>query len=243
MGIFKRKKVWIKPAGTIPGIGYNVLKQPHAIIAGATGSGKSVVIDTIIYSLMYSAPCEKKLVLIDPKRVQLSIYKKIPHTLNYASEPEQIYNALLSCVNEMENRFKYMQKHSLRLYDGYDIYIIIDEYADLITTDKKRVQPLCARIAQLGRAAKIHLIVATQRPTRDIIDGQIKCNIDCRVALRCPTKQDSRNIINVGGAELLPRYGKGYYLTPETMQPWLIDIPMIDDSTINDMVKYWTKQK
>ena len=135
-----------------------------------------------------------------------------------------------------------MQDKRIKKSKEADIYIIIDEYADLITTSKKDVERLICRIAQLGRAAKIHLIIATQRPTRDVITGQVKVNIDSRLALRVPTAQDSRNIINTKGAELLGKYGQGYYLTPDTLTPQLVDISYIQEAELADRVQWWTSQ-
>lgn len=236
------KITWQTPAGQHPRLCDDILRQPHVLIAGATGSGKSVLINSLIYTALYKAPCQVKFILIDPKRVELCDYKRLPHTVTYASEPGDIVRAILSAVDLMESRYRDMQKRNLKRYDGADVYIIVDEYADLITTQKNQVlAPLC-RIAQLGRAAGIHLILATQRPTREILSGQIKVNIDARVALRCPTAQDSRNIINVKGAELLPRYGSGLYLTPETMQPVNVPIPMTPQAEIDRVINHWMRQ-
>jgi len=235
-------KTWITPAGSYSRAAADMLNQPHLLIAGATGSGKSVLINSLIYTALYQSPSEVRFVLIDPKRVELCDYKKLPHTIEYASEPGAITQAINAAVDLMERRYNDMQKRRLKRFDGADIYIIVDEFADLMTTQKNEtLKPLC-RIAQLGRAAGIHLILATQRPTRDIINGQIKVNIDSRVALRCPTAQDSRNIINVKGAETLPRYGKGLYLTPETIQPVLINIPYTPQEEINRLVEWWENQ-
>lgn len=231
------------PAGKYPGLAADILKQPHTLIAGATGSGKSVLINSVIYAGLYFAPCEKQFILIDPKRVELIDYKDTPHTLRYASEPADIAAALRYAVGLMENRYRIMQQKRIKQYTGAHIYIFVDEFADLMTTQKRETMPLLCRIAQLGRAAGIHLILATQRPTRDIITGQIKVNIDARIALRCPTAQDSRNIINVKGAELLPRYGYGYYLTPETMQPALMEIPYTDQAEIKRILTHWKQQQ
>lgn len=222
----------------IPLLYDDILKQPHTLIAGATGSGKSVIINGLIYDCIFDSPNKKQLVLIDPKRVELLQYKPLPHTIAYASEQREIKQLIDYCVQLMDYRYQIMQYQRLKKSIDPHVYIFVDEFADLITTQKRDViKPLC-RIAQLGRAANIHLILATQRPTRDIIDGQIKVNIDSRVALRVPTKQDSRNIINVAGAELLPKYGKAYYLTPDTMQPILVDIPFIPDDEIANAIRY-----
>lgn len=234
---------WIAPGGNIPGLLLDMQNQPHLLIAGSTGSGKSVLINSFVCSILKTnTPKTAGLILIDPKKVELIDYKELPHTIAHATEPQNITMILTQAVNIMMKRFETMQKKHLKKSTEKDIYIIIDEFADLITTQKNQVQPLLFRIAQLGRAANIHLVIATQRPTRDIINGQIKVNIDSRVALRCPTKQDSRNILNCGGAELLPRVGYGYYYTPETMQPVLYEMPYTPDEDIQTLCEYWKNQ-
>lgn len=234
-------KRYITPGGSVSALALDILKQPHTLIAGATGSGKSVLINTLIITALHFAPTEKQLILIDPKRVELIDYKNTPHAILYASEPAQILKAINSGVQIMEHRYKQMQRRRLKNYPGADVYIIIDEFADLMTTQKRETLPTLCRLAQLGRAARIHLILATQRPTRDIINGQIKVNIDSRLALRCPTAQDSRNIINDNGAETLPRYGQGYYLTPDTLHPVLVTIPYTPPEQINKIITHWTR--
>lgn len=220
-----------------------MLRQPHLLIAGSTGSGKSVLINSILHTALHQAPNRVKFILIDPKRVELVDYKPLPHTLMYASEPPEILSALLCAEEIMEQRYTQMQRNRAKKWDGADIYIIVDEFADLMTTAKHQTLPPLLRLAQLGRAAGVHLIIATQRPTRDIITGQIKVNLDSRVALRCPTAQDSRNIINARGAETLPRYGYGYYLTPETMQPQLIQVPYTAPEAAQLIIQHWSRQQ
>lgn len=233
-------KEWKTPGGTAAAVCLDMLKQPHILIAGSTGSGKSVLINSLIYTALYNAPHRLQLVLIDPKRVELIDYKPLPHTITYASEPPDIAAALVGAVDTMEERYKRMQAAHMKKSSEPDIYIIIDEFADLMTTQKRETMPQIIRLAQLGRAANLHLILATQRPTRDIINGQIKVNLDSRIALRCPTAQDSRNIINTKGAETLPRYGFGYYLTPKGCE--LIKIPMTPPEELAARVEWWTSQ-
>lgn len=235
-------KTWKTPQGKASALALDFIKQTHLLIAGTTGSGKSVIINNIIYTLLYKSPKEVKLILIDPKKVELILYKELPHTLAYASEQADIIQTIKNTVALMDKRYKVMQDKRIKKSLDADIYIIIDEYADLITTSKKAVECLICRIAQLGRAARVHLIIATQRPTRDIITGQVKVNIDSRLALRVPTAQDSRNIINIKGAELLSKYGQGYYLTPDTLTPQLVDISYIPETELADRVKWWTSQ-
>ena len=199
-----------------------------------------MVINSTIYTALYKSPAQCNLVLIDPKRVELVKYRNLPHTIAYASEPDQIIKTIQKCVDLMESRYKATQRRGAVKSTESDVYIIIDEFADLMTTSKRETLPNLCRLAQLGRAANIHLIIATQRPTRDIINGQIKVNLDSRLALRCPTHQDSRNIIDQKGAESLPRYGYGYYYTPEGLQ--LVKIPMIDPYELQARVDHWEQQ-
>ena len=219
----------------------DMLKQPHLLIAGTTGSGKSVLINSLIYTALYQSPNRCQFVLIDPKRVELIDYKPLPHTISYNSEISGILKALQYSIELMETRYKAMQRQQIKKSTAADIYIIIDEYADLIIQAKKEVERHIIRLSQLGRAANIHLILATQRPTKDIVTGAIKVNLDSRVALRCSTAQDSRNILDMKGAETLPRYGYAYYKTPEGLK--LIFIPMTNPKELADRVKWWTNQK
>lgn len=235
-------KYWNTPGGMAASSCLNMLEQPHLLIAGSTGSGKSVLINSLIYTALYKSPSSCNLILIDPKRVELVEYRDLPHTIGYASEPAEIAGILSATVALMETRYKTMQDLRLKKSLECDVYVIVDEFADLMTTQKRQTLPALQRLAQLGRAANIHLILATQRPIRDIVDGQIKVNMDSRVALRCPTAQDSRNIINMKGAETLPRYGYGYYLTPETIQPQLIAIPYTHPEDLTARVKWWMDQ-
>ena len=235
------RKLWRTPGGFASTVCLNMLEQPHLLIAGSTGSGKSVLINSLMYTALYKSPNQCKFILIDPKRVELIDYKLLPHTISYSSEMPDILDALQYSVDLMEKRYKQMQRQRIKKSTAADIYIIIDEYADLVIQAKKQVERYIIRLSQLGRAANIHLILATQRPTRDIVTGAIKVNLDSRVALRCSTAQDSRNILDVKGAEMLPRYGYGYYKTPEGLK--LIAIPMIDPRELAARVKWWTDQK
>ena len=230
---------YITPGGRYSTLYLDMSKQPHLLIAGATGSGKSVVVNGIIHALLVNnTPATCRLVLIDPKRVELVQYKDLPHVLTYAAADGEPVRALRQAVQLMETRFAAMQERRLKKYDGSDVYVIVDELADLMLTDKKTAQPLLQRIAQLGRAAKIHLIACTQCPLAKVIPTEIKCNLDSRVGLRTRSAQDSRNILGVAGCELLPRYGQGYYMTPEGLDRW--NLPMIPEAWLDAIVTYWT---
>lgn len=232
--------VWYTPTGHIYKLYIDMLLQDHLLIAGATGSGKSVILNGMISTALYNSPTETKLILIDPKRVELNSYKQLPHVISYASENDDIIKVLHDAINIMENRYKRMEERREKLSSEPHIYIIVDEFADLMTTCKKAVLPMFCRLAQLGRASKIHLVLATQRPTVDIINGQIKVNINSRIALRCPTAQDSRNIIERNGAEKLPLFGWGYYLKPCSCE--LHKIPKVDDDEIQRLIDWWEIQ-
>ena len=218
-----------------------MLKQPHLLIAGATGSGKSVVINGILYTALYNSPAAVELILIDPKRIELIDYAQLPHTLKYASEPGDMVQALELAMTITERRYKAMQARHMKKYDGGAVYVIIDELADLMTTNRRQVQPLLQRLAQIGRAANVHVIAATQCPLSAVIPTPIKVNFDSRVGLRTRSRQDSRNILSVGGCELLPRYGQGYYMTPDGLT--LYNIPMQDPASVKTMLEYWKRQK
>jgi len=231
------RKTWKTPEISVYTLYKDMLSQPHLLIAGATGSGKSVVINGIIYTALKDSPARVQFILIDPKRVELVEYKNLPHTVQYASEPENMVQALENAMDITESRYRTMQAHHEKKYNGGAVYVVIDELADLMTTNKRQVQPLLQRLAQIGRAANVHIIAATQCPLATVIPTAIKVNFDSRIALRTRSAQDSRNILGVKGCELLPRYGQGYYMTPEGLQ--LYNIPMQAPENIETVVKYW----
>ena len=230
------------PGGIRPVIYGDIAKQTHVLIAGKTGAGKSVVINGVIYSLLIERfPEQAQFIFIDPKRVELSQYKNLPHCIMYASEQGQLKQALQIALHCIETRYKTMQRHGEKKYNGGDIYIIIDELADLMVTARKTVLPLLQRIAQIGRAAKVHIIAATQCPLAKIIPTEIKVNFDSIIGLKTATKQHSRNIIDLPGCENLPPYGYGYYITPSGLS--LEKFTMVPENELQRVVKYWTGRK
>ena len=231
------KKRYKTPGGSFYTLYRDMLAQPHLLVAGATGSGKSVVINGIIHTALLESPAKYQIILIDPKRVELAEYRKLPHVIRYASEPVEMVQALNYAIEITENRYKEMQHKHLRKYEGPAVYVIIDELADLMTTNRKQVQPLIQRLAQIGRAASVHIIAATQCPLSAVIPTPIKVNFDARVALRTRSAQDSRNILGIKGCELLPRYGEGYYMTPDGLTKYII--PMYPDAERQRIIKYW----
>lgn len=168
-------------------------------------------------------------------------YKDLPHTLRYAFALEESISALEYGLSIAKDRFADMRKRHLKNYDGGDVYIFIDEFASLILNGKKRISSLVQDIAQLGRAAKVHIVLATQCPIAKVIPTEIKVNFDARVALRTRSAQDSWNILGAAGCERLPRHGQGYYMTPEGVT--LYNIPMIPEEELSARVKWWVDQK
>ena len=219
----------------------HMLAQPHLLIAGATGSGKSVIVNNLIYTGLFHGPDRFQLILIDPKRVELIEYKELPHTIYYASEPAEMVHALQLAIDITEKRYKAMQAARVKKFTGSNIYIVIDELADLMTTNKKAVQPLIQRLCQIGRAAKIHVIACTQCPLVSVIPTPIKVNFDSRIGLRTRSKQDSRNILGCTGLETLPRYGQGVYMNPEFTSKY--NIPMISETDIQAIINHWSHTK
>lgn len=216
----------------------NCLKQPHLLIGGSTGSGKSVLINGIIHTALCFCPDDKLLILIDPKRVELKEYRKLPHTLRYATEPDDAVRALQAGVNIMNARYKRMRGKKT---DEPHVYIIVDELADLLQSTSK-AEKLITTIGRLGRAANIHLILATQSPNRRVITAEIKTNMTSRIALRCEEAIESRQIINQKGAELLPRYGYGLFRSPDTIgKAELIEVPYVTDGERLERIRMWLK--
>lgn len=235
------KTTYTTPGGNIYTLFCDMAKQPHLLIAGATGSGKSVIVNGIIATLLHKAPCDVQFILIDPKRVELSPYKDIPHTIRYASEPDDMVSALNYAINVTNARYIEMEKRHERKYSGGDIYVIIDEFADLMTTRRRDVAPVIQRLAQIGRAAKVHLIIGTQSPIARVIPTEIKCNFDSRVGLRTRSAQDSRNILGYSGLERLPVFGQGIYMTPEG--DTLYNIPYVTEDEQQRLIDWWLAQK
>lgn len=217
----------------------NMLSQNHLLIAGMPGSGKSVIANALIFEGLKRTPKECKFVLIDPKRVELCMYKRLPHVMAYASDIDDICNALQDVANLMDERYNNMANTGKRKYAGAHIYIVIDELADLMLTAKKRVEPILLHLLQLGRAARIHVVMCTQCPLSTIISTPIKCCCDARIGLHTRNARDSRNIIDMPGCENLPRYGKAIYITPEATKT--VNVPMVTDDQITDIIEYWTR--
>lgn len=231
------------PGGSVYNLYTDAMEQPHLLIAGATGSGKSVIINGLIYTALHRMPFGAggvQFILIDPKRVELVQWRDMPHTVRYASEPDEMIDALYLAMDVCEQRYAEMQRNRQKKFSGSDLYVIVDEFADLMTTQGKVVKPLVQRLAQVGRAARVHLLIATQTPISKVIPTEIKCNFDSRFGLRARSAQDSRNIIGYAGLEKLPRYGQAIYMTPAGDE--LYNVPMIPDADLDRMQTFWEAQ-
>lgn len=203
----KTWKTWKQP---ITGLSDIITKQNHVLVAGASGSGKSVVLRQC---LIACAAKGYSVVICDPKKVDWFVWESTPMCAGYADESPRILTLLENVCRMMDDRYRRMKENRQRTCQDPDLWIVIDEYADLmLSPEHKEIEKCVLRIAQLGRAARFHLLVATQRPTRDVVTGAIKTNISCRIALHVPTSQDSRNIIGRNGAETLPYNGECYFL-------------------------------
>lgn len=232
----------------------DLTKMPHLLIAGSTGSGKSVCINTIICSLLYKArPDEVKLMLIDPKQVEMMNYAQLPHLIApVVNDSKKASNALKWAVNEMENRYSLFVGAMARDFDGYNIarpeeklpyiVIVIDELADLMMVARHEVEDSIIRLAQKARAAGIHLVVATQRPSVDVITGLIKANIPSRIAFAVSSYTDSRTIIDTGGAEKLLGNGDMLYAPIGRNKPERVQGSFINEKDVKHLVEYCANQ-
>ncbi len=247
------------PSKTLVALGLNVAgeptvvdiaKMPHVLIAGATGSGKSVSINAFIVSILFRAsPSEVKFILVDPKRVELNNYNGIPHLLTpVITEPDKVVSALKWAVGEMNRRYKLLSEVGARNIVKYNeisgfqampyIIIIIDELADIMLAAPGEVEEAVTRIAQMARAVGLHLVLATQRPSVNVITGLIKANIPCRIAFNVTSMVDSRVIIDTPGAEKLLGRGDMLFIPPDDAKPRRIQGTNVEDAEIEALVNY-----
>jgi S-DNA-T family DNA segregation ATPase FtsK/SpoIIIE len=256
----------------------DLAKMPHLLVAGTTGSGKSVGINAMILSLLFKAtPEQVRLILVDPKMLELSVYDGIPHLLTpVVTDMREAASALRWCVSEMERRYRLMSGFGVRNISGFNdkikqaiadgqplsdpsidpliadapvlleplpyIVVVIDELADMMMVVGKKVEQLIARIAQKARAAGIHLILATQRPSVDVLTGLIKSNIPTRISFQVSSKIDSRTILDQQGAEQLLGHGDMLFLAPGTGAPLRVHGAFVDDNEVHQVAEDWRKR-
>ncbi len=232
----------------------DIAKMPHVLIAGQTGSGKSVCINAFLASILFrAAPTEVKLILVDPKRVELTGYNGIPHLLSpVIVEPEKVISALRWVMSEMDRRYKLFAEAGARNIDSYNemsgfqalpyIVLFIDELADIMLFSPVEVEDAITRIAQMSRATGIHMVLATQRPSVDVITGLIKANVPSRIAFAVASQVDSRVILDTQGAEKLLGKGDMLYLPPEQAKPVRIQGAFVNDREIQDLVSFIKNQ-
>ena len=228
----------------------DLTKMPHLLIAGATGSGKSVCINAVVSSLIYSrSPDQLRLLLVDPKRVELTQYNGIPHMVTpVIVELDAVVKVFRGIINEMFKRYKLLESHSVRNISELNkkfsnalpyLVIVIDELADLMMTSGIEIERSICRLAQLGRATGIHLVIATQRPSVDVVTGLIKSNFPSRVSFSVSSSIDSRTILDTTGAEKLLGKGDMLYLPIDASLPFRLQGCFINDSEISKLVNFW----
>ncbi len=233
----------------------DLAKMPHLLIAGATGSGKSVCLNGIIATfLLTKTPDDLRLIMIDPKMVEMAGYEGVPHLQSpVVTEMNKVVSALRAVLREMERRYQLFSRLGVRNIDGYELrrsteptlekmpymVVIIDELADLMMTTPDEVETILVRLAQMARATGIHLIIATQRPTVDVLTGLIKANVPARIAFAVTSLTDSRVILDVAGAERLLGRGDMLFMPPDAAKPYRIQGSYIDDQDLHQIVKHW----
>lgn len=252
----------------------DLAKMPHLLMAGTTGSGKSVGVNAMLLSILFkSSPAQVRLILVDPKMLELSVYEDIPHLLTpVITDMSKAANALRWCIYEMERRYRLMSATGVRNVAGFNqkvkeavkrgepirdlslkdedeildplplIVVVIDEFADMIMVVGKKVEELIARLAQKARAAGIHLVLATQRPSVDVITGLIKANIPGRISFQVNSKIDSRVVLDQGGAEQLLGHGDMLFMPPGTSSTVRIHGAFVDDDEVHRVAENWRKQ-
>lgn len=233
---------------------YNVAKMPHLLVAGATGSGKSVFLHSLLFSILYrNSPSECKLIMIDPKRVELTVYESIPHLITpVVTDISKAPAVFKWAVNEMDRRYKLFESAKVRNIDQYNdmsgfqalpnIVIIVDELAELMMSEPAEIEKAIQRLAQLSRAVGIHLILATQRPSTNVITGTIKANIPSRVSFNVTSNIDSRVIIDQPGAEKLLGKGDMLFVPPDVSKPTRIQGPNVSDIEITKLTEFLKNQ-
>lgn len=240
----KQPKIWVKPEGGYYPQYKDMFDATHLLIAGTTGSGKSTLLNGILYTAVTAyAPNEVGFVLVDTKYVELSPWKHLPHTYEFIKHAQDVPSMLDDVIFHMECEYKRMEEQGIRKSRSKHLYVVIDELADLMCSPyAKEIKAKLQVVLQKGRAANIHIIACTQAPSRKVIPAELVLNFTNRVALRCLSSIESRQILTVGGAEKIKGFGKGKYLSPKD---GIVDvsIPLIEEDKINKRILFWMAQK
>ena len=241
-------KIWTTPGGTYSRLYRDLLDQVHVLIAGATGSGKSCVINGMMHAALMDSPARVGFIMIDPKGCELDEYKDLPHVLQYANRPGDIVNALKYALALVHTRFAEMKRRKLRVYEGSEVYVVIDELMVIMTRPeiKKAVYSTLLDLLALARAARVHVVACTQSPISQVIPTALKCNFDSRLALRTVSAQDSRNIIGCAGCECLPNpviehKAMGYYRKGADTTLYLL--PLVEEAERQRVIRFWQHAK
>ena len=244
---------WNTPGGEYVQLYADFLEQTHLLIAGATGTGKSTVINGMIHAALYKRPFRVQFILIDPKGTELDEYKNLPHTLLYAdacNDPKD--HPMKACVDALEyamtlyrERSAEMKRKKQRVYEGSDVYVIIDELMQPMMRARREFLPVLQDLLSLARCTRIHCICCTQSPVAQVLPTPLKCNFDSRLALRTVCAQDSRNIIGVKGCETFPdpiteHKAYGAFRHGANIDIW--NLPKVEDSERQRLIDYWMKQ-
>lgn len=237
---------WKTPQGRVYNLYADIVRQHNVLVAGETGSGKSCCINGLIHTILFHSPASAQLILIDPKRTELCQWRNLPHVLLYASEQSEQIEALRYATRIMDQRLSDMQKRGLKLYDGSDLYIIIDELADLLLTNKKQAKPLLQRLLQLSRASKLHVIAGSQCVNTTVISTELRVNMTAIVGLRTATRAHSRLLVERPGCELFPdpqmdHQALGFYKHGCSCD--LYTLPYVTEDEQRTMIDWWTSRQ
>lgn len=239
----REPREWITPGGCALDWVQQLTNESHVLIGGTTGSGKSILLNYIIYTLLLKSPNGARLLLIDPKGCELVEFADLPHVWKHCDTVRDCVQGLADACALMDSRFKEMKQNHQKQSTAPPVYVLIDEWIDLKTQAGKLAELPALRLIAKGRASNIHIILCTQRPTREIITGAIRANFPAVVALRCNNRQESRNLLDIGGAEALPLYGSALYKSPRSRAPELVQVEQISPEELARVVEHWKRQK